>query len=338
MSSLLITNENIYEIRNLSVRFPSHQSILGFKTKYIEVLSSISFDVKRNEILGIVGESGCGKSTIAKSLLSLLKFETPYVKIDGSLQYKGKDSVIEILKCSEKQLGSFRKEVQIIFQDPATSLNPKLTVEAIVKEPMIVHKIYKAVELDKKFCFLLEKVGLNSDLKNKYPYELSGGQKQRIMLARALATNPSVLIADEPLSALDVSIQAQILNLFVQLQKEFKLTIIIISHDLSVIKYLCDRIIVMYLGSIVEMGESETLYNTPLHPYTKGLISAIPSVSKSALGNSNIRLTGEIPSLSKKPEGCVFYSRCPLKEKICKSSVPALDEKRDAQWVACHLV
>lgn len=337
MSSLLNTSGNIYEIRNLSVRFPSHQSVLGFKLNYIEVLRNISFDVKKNEILGIVGESGCGKSTVAKTLLGLLKFENPYVKIDGSINYKYRDNTIDILKCSEKQLKPLRKSAQIIFQDPATSLNPKLTIEDIVKEPMIIHKICKGIELDKRFNFLLEKVGLNSELKSKYPHELSGGQKQRVMLARALATNPSVLIADEPLSALDISIQAQILNLFVQLQKEFKLTIIFISHDLSVVKYLCDRTIVMYLGTIVEIVESENLY-TPLHPYTRGLISSNPLFGKSILGERSIRITGEIPSLTKKPEGCVFYSRCPLKEKICKSSIPVLEEKRKTQWVACHLV
>lgn len=337
MSSLLTANESIYEVRNLSVRFPSHQSILGFKTKYIEVLSNISFEVKKNEILGIVGESGCGKSTVVKSLLGLLKFENPYVKVYGNLSYKGGNGTIDIFKASKKQLQSFRKEVQIVFQDPATSLNPKLTVKAIVKEPMIIHKVYKGVELDSRFDFLLEKVGLNSELKDKYPHELSGGQKQRIMLARALATNPLILIADEPLSALDVSVQSQILNLLVQLQKEFNLTIVFISHDLSVVKYLCDRIIVMYLGTIVEMAESETLYNFPIHPYTKGLISAIPSLGKSAL-ESSIRLTGEIPSLTKKPKGCVFYTRCPLREKICENSIPILKEKGKSQWVACHLV
>jgi oligopeptide/dipeptide ABC transporter ATP-binding protein len=338
VSSLLSKNENIFEVRKLNVRFPSHQSILGFKTKYIEVLNSISFDVRTNEILGFVGESGCGKSTVAKSLLGLLKFENPYVKIDGSLLYKGIDGVIDILNCSEKQLECFRKKVQIIFQDPVTSLNPKFTVDTIIKEPMIVHKISKGKELDERFSFLLERVGLNNELKNKYPHELSGGQKQRIMLARALATNPSVLIADEPLSALDVSIQAQILNLFVQLQKEFKLTIVFISHDLSVVKYLCDRIIVMYLGTIVEIAESETLYNNGLHPYTKGLISAVPSLVKNDLKKTSKWLTGEIPSIKDKIKGCVFYSRCPLKEDICNNTIPVLEKKRSNQWVACHLV
>lgn len=336
MPSLLTTNRSIYEIENLYVKFPSQQSLFGFKTRYIEVLSNISFAVKRNEILGIVGESGCGKSTLAKSLLNLLKFENPYVKIYGSIRYKGTEDAIDILKCSEKKLKSFRKKVQIVFQDPISSLNPRLTVEAILKEPMAVHKICKGAELNEKLTFLLEKVGLNSEVKNKYSYELSGGQRQRVMIARALATNPAVLITDEPLSALDVSVQAQILNLLVFLQKEFELTIIFISHDLAVVKYLCDRIIVMYLGSIVEVADSETLYNLPLHPYTQGLISAIPLPDRPT--STKVQLIGEIPSVNEKPEGCVFYSRCPLRQKICKDSVPALEEKRKSQWVACHFV
>ncbi|WHX26025.1 ATP-binding cassette domain-containing protein [Virgibacillus halodenitrificans] len=299
------------------------------KGKVLKAVDGVTFYVKKGETFGLVGESGCGKSTIGRTILGL------YDKTEGDVIYDGND----IHALSEKDRFTFYRKMQMIFQDPYASLNPRSTVKEVISEPMEVHGLYKnkKEQLDRVYQ-LLEEVGLNRDHANRYPHEFSGGQRQRIGIARALALNPDFIIADEPISALDVSVQAQVVNLLKELQTEKGLTFLFIAHDLSMVKQISDRIGVMYLGNMVELTTSEQLYDNPLHPYTKALLSAIPipdpDIEES---RERIILEGELPSPIDPPSGCVFRTRCPMAMEVCSELRPAWQEVEKNHHVACHL-
>ncbi len=316
----------LLEVEGLKKYFPIRKGLLGRKAGFVKAVDDISFQVHAGETLGIVGESGCGKSTTGRMLMRLLEPSDGRVVFDG----------VEITALSEAAMRKLRREIQMVFQDPYASLNPRHTVEKILMEPLIVHNIGNPKERKQKVYDLLETVGLSKYHAKRYPHQFSGGQRQRIGIAKALMTNPKLIIADEPVSALDVSIQAQVLNLMQDLQKELKLTYIFIAHDLGVVRHISDRVGVMYLGKLVELAPSESLYAEPLHPYTKALLSAVP-VPDPDFRREQIILEGDIPSPSNPPSGCTFHTRCPFKMDICSKVVPALQEVNSGQFVACHL-
>lgn len=322
--------EVILEVRNLKKYFPINRGIIFSKhVGDVKAVDDVSFYIRRGETLGLVGESGCGKSTIARTIIRLID------PTDGQIIFDG----IDITKLSFKELRKIRKDMQIIFQDPYSSLNPRMTVSEIIGEPLQVHGIVKSSkEKEKKVQELLELVGLAPYHATRYPHEFSGGQRQRIGIARALALNPKFIVADEPTSALDVSIRSQIINLMQDLQKNLKLTYLFISHDLAVIRHICDRIAVMYLGKLVELASNDDLYNSPLHPYTQALLSAIPIPDPEVVEKrKKIVLSGDVPSPVNPPSGCRFYPRCPSVMDICSEEEPKLKEIKPGHFVACHL-
>ncbi|CAG9609556.1 ABC transporter ATP-binding protein [Pseudoneobacillus rhizosphaerae] len=321
---------NILEVRNLKKYFPIKSGILQKTTGHIKAVDGINLEVKRGETLGIVGESGCGKSTMGRTLIRL------YEPTEGEIIFNGND----ITHLSESQLRKLmRKQMQMIFQDPFASLNPRKTLGKILHEPLKTHQLYADnYERSERVAELLETVGLNRSFTNRYPHEFSGGQRQRIGIARALALQPELIIADEAVSALDVSIQAQIINLMEDLQEEFNLTYIFISHDLSVVRHIASRVGVMYLGNLVELANKEDIYIEPLHPYTKALLSAVPMIRKKDLSKrERIVLRGDLPSPSNPPSGCVFHTRCPAKMDICREVIPTFKDCGSSHFVACHL-
>jgi oligopeptide transport system ATP-binding protein len=327
-------NQPLLEVRDLRVHFPIEEGIIFKRTTgHIRAVDGVNFAIRRGETLGLVGESGCGKSTTARAVAQL------YEATGGEILLNGTD----LTKATPHELLKHRKDVQMVFQDPYASLNPRMTVRDIIAEPMQIFvnrglmQMTKR-EIDERVEELMEKVGLNKYFKNRYPHEFSGGQRQRIGIARALALNPQLILADEPVSALDVSIQSQILNLLRDLQKEFHLTYLFIAHDLAVIKYISDRVAVMYLGVIVEVADSEALYDEPLHPYTQALLSAIPIPDPEVEGHRNrIILTGDVPSPDTERNGCYFYDRCPKRMPKCATSVPKLRDVREDHQTACFL-
>jgi peptide/nickel transport system ATP-binding protein/oligopeptide transport system ATP-binding protein len=321
--------EVLVEVHDLVKHFPISKGVIFQKqVGAVRAVDGISFDVKRGEALGIVGETGCGKSTTARLLTRLLQPTSGSIKVNGH----------EIAPLSRRQMKPLRRDVQMIFQDPYSSLNPRKTVGAIIGEPFVIHALNKGEGQRKKAVQdLMEQVGLNPEHYNRYPHEFSGGQRQRIGVARALALQPKLMIADEPVSALDVSIQAQILNLLRDLQREFDLTLVLISHDLSVVRHMCDRVAVMYLGKIVELADSDALYAHPRHPYTGALLSAVP-VPDPALSERKQRAVpgGDVPSPTNPPPACRFHTRCPKMQQVCAEDEPLLESKAAGDLAACH--
>ncbi|MFF6017420.1 ABC transporter ATP-binding protein [Lysinibacillus fusiformis] len=316
----------LLKVDGLKKYFPIRKGVLNTQTGDVKAVDDVSFEVFEGETLGIVGESGCGKSTTGRLLMRLLE------PTEGNIEFAGK----MISELSNNEMRKARRDIQMIFQDPYASLNPRHNIGKILEEPLIVHGIGNAKERKQKVLELLEIVGLNEYHIKRYPHQFSGGQRQRIGIARALMTNPRLLIADEPVSALDVSIQAQVLNLLQKLQKDLKLTYIFISHDLGVVRHISNRVGVMYLGKLVELTASEDLYAEPLHPYTQALLSSVP-VPDPTFEREHIIITGDIPSASNPPSGCTFHTRCPFKMEQCSQVVPKMQEVKPGHYVACHL-
>ncbi|NWF68520.1 MAG: dipeptide ABC transporter ATP-binding protein [Chloroflexi bacterium] len=324
--------EAILQVRNLKKYFPILSGIV-FQRQVgaVKAVDDISFDVYKGETLGLVGESGCGKSTTGRTILQL------YKPTSGSVQFEGR----ELSTLPNEELRRMRKRMQIIFQDPFASLNPRMTVGAIISEPLVIHRMYSNKREQQEYVEnLMERVGLNPFYINRYPHEFSGGQRQRVGIARALALKPTFIVADEPISALDVSIQAQVINLLADLQQELNLTYLFIAHDLSMVRHICDRVAVMYLGKIVELGPTDEVYENPLHPYTQALLSAVPIPDPMAESKrQRIILTGDVPSPARPPIGCNFNTRCPVHFELCHHDPdPPLLEVEPGRWVACHRV
>lgn len=319
-------SEVLLKVENVTKSFPIFGGIFSREVASVKAVQGISFELKKGETLGLVGESGCGKSTLGRCLIRL------HDVTSGTITYAGKD----ITKIEGDELRELRKKVQIIFQDPFASLNPRMTIGAILEEPLVIHNLYPdRAERMARVSELLDLVGLRRDVLNRYPHEFSGGQRQRVGIARALAVNPELIVCDEPVSALDVSIQAQVINLLMELQQKLGLTYIFIAHDLKVVEHVSNRVAVMYLGKIVEMAEAEELYRNPQHPYTKALLSAIPVPDPNRNKEDRIILTGDVPSPINPPTGCHFHPRCPVAIDQCKTIVPPLEPKAPDHIAAC---
>jgi oligopeptide/dipeptide ABC transporter ATP-binding protein len=316
----------LLEVQDLQVHFPVKKGLLSRTVGYVHAVDGINFSLDEGETLGIVGESGCGKTTTG---MAVLRLEEP---TGGKVWYEG-EAMDEM---DAQQMRALRKKVQIIFQDPYSSLNPRMTVKNILSAPMKIHGMYNDKDRAEAVANLLEKVGLTPEQANRFPHEFSGGQRQRIGIARALALNSKLIIGDEPVSALDVSIQAQIINLLIDLQQELNLSYLIIAHDLAVVEYLCDRIAVMYLGKFVELAGYRDLYGNPLHPYTQALLSAVPKADP-RMERGRTVLQGDVPSPINPPKGCRFHPRCPDAMAECSQTVPELKEVTPGHMVACHL-
>jgi len=326
ISSEQNTKDPLLKVNHLRKSFPVKTGAFSKNKNHIQAVSGISFDVERGTTLAIVGESGSGKTTTARIILRL---EEPN---EGEIFFEGND----ILKCGANAGRKLRKEIQMIFQDPYSSLNPHKTVHQIIGEPLMIHEICSKQELNDRISTLLDSVGLSMDIVHNYPHEFSGGQRQRIGIARALTVNPRLIICDEPVSALDVSIQAQILNLLVDLQKNLGLTYIFIGHDLSVVRFVSDQVAVMYMGKIVEIAPTDQFYNRPCHPYSEALLAATP-VTDPEMKKKRVVLSADTPSAINPPSGCRFHTRCKLAEKICIEKEPLLSDSPKNHLVACHL-
>jgi len=321
-------DECIIEINNLKMYFPVFAGILRKKVAEVKAVDDISFYVKKGETLGLVGESGCGKTTTGRCIMQLNK------PTGGEIIFDGKD----LAKLNKKEMRHMRRDIQFIFQDPYATLDPRMKAGDIVAEPLLVHNMVKKKEYRDRVNELLSMVDLEPRMSSRYPHEFSGGQRQRIGIARALALNPKFIVCDEPVSALDVSIQAQIINLLEKLKDKYNLTYLFIAHDLSVVRYISDRVAVMYLGKIVEITSSEELYSNPMHPYTQALLSAIPVPDpKIDRLRKRILLSGDVPSPINPPSGCSFHTRCSYAKESCKERIPELKDAGGGHWVSCHL-
>ncbi len=318
-----LNREPLIQVKNLSMNYPVQSDFLNNTKEYIHALDNVSLDIYKGEVLGLVGESGCGKSTLGKSILRL-------IEPSGTILYENEN----ILDKSNKELKSFRRKAQMIFQNPYSSLDPRMKIFDILKEPLLIHGIKDKKTIKEKILKIANLTGVDEDSLTRYPHEFSGGQRQRIAIARALVLEPDFLVADEPVSALDVSIQAQIIKLLIDLKEKLNLTILFVSHDLGVIKYISDRIAVMYLGNIVETSSSKELFDSPKHPYTKALISAVPSVGAKT---GYMKLDGDLPSPKNPPSACKFHTRCPLVMDICKNIAPEFIKFSDTHFAKCHL-
>lgn len=326
MSTDTNNNNALLRVDNLMMHFPIRRGVFQRQVGAVRAVDGVSFEVKRGETLGLVGESGCGKSTTGRTILQLYKPTAGDVSFDG----------VNLVTLKGEQMRQMRRKIQMIFQDPYASLNPRMTVGQLVGEPLIVHNVATGAEINERVAHLLELVKLNPAFATRYPHEFSGGQRQRIGVARALALQPSFVICDEPISALDVSIQAQVVNLLEELQQQFNLTYLFIAHDLSMVKHISDRIAVMYLGVIVELATRDDLHIKPLHPYTQALLSAVPIPDPIAdAKRERIILKGDVPSPANPPSGCRFRTRCPIAEGICAESRPDFREIKPGHFVAC---
>jgi oligopeptide transport system ATP-binding protein len=315
----------LLDVKHLKKHFPIKGGVFSKTIGYVYAVDDINFTLEKGETLGLVGESGCGKSTTGRTILRLIE------PTDGTISFEGQD----ITGLDKGAMRALRREMQIIFQDPYASLNPRMTVGSIIGEPLEIHKIARGSEKEERVASLLQKVGLRAEDMRKYPHEFSGGQRQRIGIARALALNPKLIVCDEPVSALDVSIQAQVINLLEDLQAEFGLSYLFIAHNLNVVEHISDRVAVMYLGQIVELASDEELYKNPQHPYTEALLSAVP-IPDPTVKKKRIILEGDVPSPINPPRGCHFHTRCMYKEKICEEVEPEFKHIGGGHWVACH--
>ncbi|MCG6892895.1 MAG: dipeptide ABC transporter ATP-binding protein [Desulfobacteraceae bacterium] len=318
--------EPLLNVEDLKIHFPIKKGLLARTVGHVYAVDGISLTLGRGETLGIVGESGCGKTTAGLGILRLIQ------TTGGRIHFDGRD----ITTVDRSRFRRLRKEMQIIFQDPYSSLNPRMTVNRILGDPMEIHGLYPGRQRAERIAFLLEKVGLSPEHGRRYPHEFSGGQRQRVGIARALTLDPTVVVGDEPVSALDVSIQAQIINLLIDLQKEFRLSYIIIAHDLAVVEYICDRVAVMYLGKIVETGTYRQVYRDPKHPYTRALLSAVP-VPDPGRRSRRVILKGDVPSPIQPPSGCHFHPRCPERMDVCNRRRPRLAQQEEGHEVSCFL-
>jgi oligopeptide/dipeptide ABC transporter ATP-binding protein len=317
----------LLEVLGLKKHFPIHKGVFSRVSGQVYAVDGVSFYINRGETLGLVGESGCGKSTVGRTLLKLLEPTAGSIALEGD-DITGLDAV---------QMLPYRRRMQMIYQDPYASLNPRMSAGDIVGEPLTIHGVGEPSERRERVAQLFERVGLRSELTKAYPHEFSGGQRQRIGIARALALSPELIVGDEPVSALDVSIQAQILNLLMDLQDEYKLSYLFVAHDLAVVEHISDRVAVMYLGRIVEMTDKTSLFETPLHPYTEALLSAVPIAKYSARARQRVILKGDVPSPINPPPGCHFHTRCPYAMARCRHEAPALREVKPGHWASCHL-
>lgn len=321
------TSEPLVRVENLVMHFPIYRGVIRRQVGAVRAVDGVTFDIQGGETLGLVGESGCGKTTVGRTILQL------YRPTAGKVYFMGTD----LTRLKGEELRRMRREMQMIFQDPYASLNPRMTIGEIVGEPLLVHGIAKGKELEDRVAELLQLVKLNPAFASRYPHEFSGGQRQRVGIARALALNPKFIVCDEPISALDVSIQAQVINLLEELQEKFHLTYLFVAHDLSVVRHISNRVAVMYLGIIVEIAEKNELYEHPLHPYTQALLSAVPIPDPVAEAQrKRIILEGDVPSPVNPPSGCRFRTRCPIARPICAEQVPQLRELGSGHYVACH--
>jgi oligopeptide/dipeptide ABC transporter ATP-binding protein len=331
---VLADEQDLLEVRDLKIWYPIHAGVFLRHVGDVKAVDGVSFSIKEGETLGLVGESGCGKTTVGKGIQRLVPVT------DGSIVFRRESGeVVDLVPLSRREMRPIRAEIQMIYQDPYSSLNPRWSIGDIVSEPLRVHQPKLTIkEREDKVAWLLEKVGLTGEQAFRYPHEFSGGQRQRVGIARALATKPHLVLADEPVSALDVSIQAQVINLMQDLQQEFGLTYLFIAHDISVVVHISHRIAVMYLGNLMELGPAREVYEDPIHPYARALLSAVPLPDPKAERPDRIRLTGEVPSPRNKPSGCAFRTRCPLAEASCAEETPPLVEVSSGRYAACPVV
>lgn len=332
---MTINSKALITVKNLAVAFPVYGGILRYKVGEVRAVDNISFTLYQGETLGLVGESGSGKTTVGRAIANLLRTTSPDVQLCGHIFLNQNGTTVDLNGLPRRKMQSYRPVVQMMFQDPYSSLNPRMTVREILERPLKLQTHLNRLERTKRILQVLDSVGLQADTIGRYPHEFSGGQRQRIGIARALAMRPKVIIADEPVSALDVSVQAQVINLMEELQETYGLTYLFIAHDISLVYHISDRIGVMYLGNIVELGESSSIYQDPQHPYTRALLSAVPKPDPKGDRSRRISLKGDVPTPLNKPTGCSFHSRCPIAQSDCSVHVPDLIIRKDGRRIAC---